>query len=124
VESKKMKRLVIVDTYTLLAMAFGELSDVATQTLQSVRSGRIVGVVPITVAYEYLVHWYRGRIPALRAPEEALTFLTTYFRIESLSLADWVKAAEVKHAGDNMLREARDPTLRTRRLSIVDSTPS
>ena len=119
---RKERRLIVVDTYALLAMAFGELSEVAAQTLKSIRSRRVVGVVPITVAYEYLVHWHRGRIPALRTLEEALTFLTTYFRVENLSLADWVKAAEVKHLGDNMLREAQDSTLRARRLSIVDST--
>ncbi len=122
VESEKMKKLVIVDTYALLAMAFGELSDVATQTLQSIRSGRVVGVVPVTVVYEYLIHWHRGRIPALRTLEEALTFLTTYFRVENLSLVDWVKAAEIKHEGDAMLKEASDPALRVRKLSIVDST--
>lgn len=121
-EGKKPRKTVIVDTYALLAMAFGELSRTASQVLQDIRNGRVVGVVPVTVAYEYLVHWHRGRIPALRTVEEVVTFLTTYFKLESLSLEDWLRAAEVKHKGDSLLRRAEDQALRARRLSIVDST--
>ena len=118
----EITRTVIIDTYALLAMAYGELSRTASEILQGVRQGSVRGIVPITVVYEYLVHWYRGRIPALRTIEEALSFLTTYFKIESLTLHDYVKAAEIKHKGDEMLRNASEPALRARRLSIVDST--
>ncbi|WP_156328032.1 type II toxin-antitoxin system VapC family toxin [Pyrodictium delaneyi] len=121
VEEEKPRK-VIVDTYVLLAMAFGELGEKASQLLQDVRRGRIVGLLPVTVAYEYIVHWRRGRIPVLTSLEEVVTFLTRYFRVENLDLIDWVKAAEIKHKGDSLLRDAEDPGLKRRRLSIVDST--
>ncbi len=120
-EGESRGRIIVIDTYALLAMAYGEVSDRAAQALQDVRRGRIVGVVPVTVAYEYLVHWHRGRIPVLKTVDEVTTFLTTYFRVESLTLRDWITAAEIKHRGDNMLKTANEP-LRSRRLSIVDST--
>lgn len=113
---------VVVDTYALLAMAYGELSSTASRVFQNIRRGRIRGIIPVTVVYEYIVHWYRGRIPVLKSVEEVLTFLSTYFRVKSLDLQDFIKAAEIKHRGDNMLQKAADPALKQRRLSMVDST--
>ncbi len=121
-EASGIREAVVVDTYALLAMAYGELSSRAIQVLQGIRRGHVKGILPVTVVYEYLVHWYRGRIPALKTLEEALTFLTTYFRIENLSLHDYVKAVEIKYKGDTLLRKVDDSSLRARRLSIVDST--
>ncbi len=122
VEAAEAPGAVVVDTYTLLAMAYGELSKTATRILRGIRQGRIRGIIPVTVVYEYLVHWHRGRIPALQTLEEALTFLTTYFKVENLDTQDFAKAAEIKYRGDIMLRNAGDAALRGRRLSIVDST--
>ena len=82
-EAAKTPKTVVVDTYALLAMAYGELGRTATLIFQGIRHGRVKGVVPATVAYEYLVHWHRGRIPALQTVEEALTFLTTHFKVET-----------------------------------------
>ncbi|ABM80486.1 type II toxin-antitoxin system VapC family toxin [Hyperthermus butylicus] len=119
--SEKAKK-VIIDTYTLLAMAYGELSSTAASLLEQVRERRVVGIIPVTVAYEYLVHWHRGRIPVLKTVDEVVTFLTSYFKVERVEFADWVKAAEIKSKGDQFLRNSSNPLLRQRRLSIVDST--
>ena len=62
VEGEKPRK-VVVDAYALLAMAFGELGEKATQLLKDVRRGRVVGLLPATVVYKYIVHWRRGRIP-------------------------------------------------------------
>lgn len=121
-EAAEAPGAVIVDTYALLAMAYGELSTTAARILRGIRQGRVRGIIPVTVVYEYLVHWHRGRIPALKTTEEVLTFLTTYFKVENLDLQDFTKAAEIKYKGDDMLRNAEDTALRGRRLSIVDST--
>ena len=115
-------RKVVVDTYALLAMAYGELGADAVRLLQGVRRGRVKGLIPATVVYEYVVHWLRGRIPVLESIEEVLTFLTRYFTVTELSLNDWVESAKIKHRGDELLRASSDPLLRARRLSLVDST--
>ncbi|BEP17343.1 PIN domain-containing protein [Pyrofollis japonicus] len=115
-------RKVVVDTYALLSMAYGELTERASDVLKDIRKGIVEGIIPVTVAYEYTIHWYRGRIPVLRTLSEVVTFLTVYFRIEMLGLMDWLRAAEIKSQGDKMLQNAEDPGLRSRRLSIVDST--
>ena len=66
-------RRVVVDTYALLATAYGELGTNAARLLQEVRRGRVKGLIPVTVVYEYVVHWLRGRIPVLESIEEVLT---------------------------------------------------
>jgi len=84
--------------------------------------GGIEGLIPITVVYEYLVHWLRGRIPALRSLDEAITYLRSYFRIERLEHDDYIEAAKIKVRSDEMLKEAEDERFRGRKLNIVDST--
>jgi len=90
--------------------------------LNGIRMGRIEGLIPITVVYEYLVHWLRGRIPALRSLDETITYLRSYFRIERLEHDDYIEVAKIKVRGDEMLKEAEDEMLRGRKLNIVDST--
>ena len=65
VEKETVTGTVVIDAYALLAMAYGELSNTAREVLLSVRKRRVKGLVLVTVAYEYLVHWHRGRIPVL-----------------------------------------------------------
>ena len=120
--AKKDKTSVIVDTYTLLSMAYGEVGSRAKRILEEIRRGEAVGVLPVTVIYEYTIHWHRGRIPVLKSIEEVITFLSTYFKVENLTLSDWIKAAETKYYGDKLLKEAEDQSLRARSLSIIDST--
>ncbi len=120
-EAKRFRK-VVIDTYTLLAIVYDEVSENARKVLDEIRRGGIEGLIPVTVAYEYVVHWLRGRIPGLRSLDEVVTYLKSYFRIESLELDDYLEAAKIKVRGDRMLKEARDETLRARKLSIVDST--
>jgi predicted nucleic acid-binding protein len=121
-EEEKEPRRVVVDTYTLLAIVYDEVGGGARRILEGVRRGRVEGLVPVTVAYEYVVHWLRGRIPALKSIDEVVTYLKSYFKIVTLDFYDYIEAARIKVDGDRMLREAEDESLRTRRLSIVDST--
>ena len=120
--AEKGKTGVVVDTYALLSMAYGEVGSKAKEILEGIKRREVIGVLPVTVIYEYAVHWYRGRIPALKSMEEVITFLSTYFKVENLTLSDWIKASEAKCYGDKLLREAEDQSLRARSLSIVDST--
>jgi len=66
---------VIVDTYALLAIVFDEVSARARDVLEGIRWGRVKGLLPVTVAYEYVLHWLRGRIPAFKSSSEVLTYL-------------------------------------------------
>jgi len=120
-EAERLRK-VVVDTYTLIAIVYDEVGERARDVLNSIRMDRIEGLIPITVVYEYLVHWFRGRVPALRSLDEAITYLRSYFRIECLKLDDYIEAAKIKVRGDEMLKEAEDEVLRGRKLSIVDST--
>ena len=113
---------VIVDTYALMAMVFGELTPKAENIMYSIYRGEVTGIVPETVAYEYAIQWYRGRIPALKNIDEVKAFLKTYFVIRELEFEDYVKAAEIKVMGDKLLGESGDEDLVQRRLSLIDST--
>jgi len=110
----------VVDTYAILAMAYGELGGNAEKILLQIRRGEVVGYLPATVAYELSIHWLRGKIPTLKSLEELKTFITRYFRIVELKLNDYIESAKIKVEGDEMLRGS--PELEGRSLSIVDST--
>ncbi|MCR6668703.1 MAG: PIN domain-containing protein [archaeon YNP-WB-040] len=118
-EEERVKAAV-VDTYAILAMAYGELGGNAEKILLQIRRGEVVGYLPATVAYELSIHWLRGKIPTLKSLEELKTFITRYFRIVELKLNDYIESAKIKVEGDEMLRGS--PELEGRSLSIVDST--
>jgi predicted nucleic acid-binding protein len=118
-EEERVKA-VVVDTYAILAMAYGELGRNAEEVLLKIRRGEAVGYLPATVAYELSVHWLRGKIPALKSVEELKTFITKYFRVVELKLDDYIESAKIKVEGDEMLRGSLE--LEGRSLSIVDST--
>lgn len=120
-ESKKAEE-VVIDTYTLLAIVYDEVSNKARDVLEDIRRGRTRGVLPVTVAYEYVVHWLNGRIPALKDLNEVVAYLLGYFKVADLSFEDYIEAAKIKAKGDEILKKAEDESLRSRRLSIVDST--
>ena len=120
--SEEALRKVVVDTYALLAMALDVVGGRALGVLRGIRDRRIVGLLPVTVAYEYVVHWLRGRVPALKSLGEVETYLKAYFKVVDLGLEDWFEAALIKHRGDSILRASGDPKLAGRRISIVDST--
>ena len=113
---------VVVDTYALLAIVYDEVPARAAELLERVRRKAVRGFIPPTVIYEYVVHWLKGRIPAFKDLDEVETYLKAYFELVDLSRGDYVKAAEVKVEGDRALKQSRDPELRRRRLSFIDST--
>jgi len=117
---KERVKAVVVDTYAILAMAYGELGRNAEEVLLRIRRGEAVGYLLATVAYELSVHWLRGKIPALKSVEELKTFITKYFRVVELKLDDYIESAKIKVEGDEVLRGS--PELEGRSLSIVDST--
>jgi predicted nucleic acid-binding protein len=118
-EEERIKT-VIVDTYAILAMAYGELGVNAEKVLLQIRRGEVIGYIPATVAYELSVHWLRGRIPSLKSLEELKTFVTRYFKTVEPTLDDYIESAKIKIEGDKILRESLE--LKNRSLSIVDST--
>ncbi len=120
-EEKKSSE-VVIDTYALLAIVYDEVSDNAKRVFNEIRKGNIKGLIPVTVAYEYIIHWLKGRIPGLRNLDEVITYLKSYFKILELGFEDYVQAAIMKVRGDEILKNAEEKDLRTRRLSIVDST--
>jgi len=121
-EEEERYREVVVDTYALLAIVYDEVSDNAKRVFDEIRRGSIKGLVPVSVAYEYIVHWLRGRVPALKNLAEVVTYLKSYFKVLELGFEDYIEAAIIKARGDEFLKEAEEVDLRTRRLSIVDST--
>lgn len=113
---------VAVDTYALLAMAFGELTSKAERVMRAIRRGEVEGIVPPTVPYEFAIHWQRGRLPKLRSPDEIVAFFSAFFTVVDLSLRDYVEVARVKFKGDILLSSSEDSRMMSRRLSLVDAS--
>ena len=111
-----MEEKAVIDTYAVLAMAYGELSERAREVMLGVKERKVEGLIPTTVAYELAVHWLRGRLPALKSLDELRSFLASYFKIVELSLDDFLESAKVKSEGDRLVSSMG------RRLSFVDST--
>ncbi len=65
---------VVVDTYAILAMAYGELGVNAERAMLRVKRGEISGIIPVTVVYELVLHWLRNKLPAFKNIEEIKTF--------------------------------------------------
>ena len=95
-EKKRELRAVIVNTYAILAMAYGELGKEAEKVLLGIRRGDVVGYLPVTVVYELCIHMLRGRIPVFKSIEEFKTFITKYFKIAELRLETISKQLELK----------------------------
>ncbi len=110
---------VVVDTYALMAMAFGELTPKAEDVLMAIRNGKAKGIISPMVAYEFALQWYKGRLPSLESVREVEAFLLAYFDTEDLNLEDFVKIASIKYEGDVILSKS---DLSNRRLSLVDSS--
>lgn len=54
---------VIVDTYAIMADLTGQATPTAVEVLDSVRLGRVRGVIHYLIIYELSYHWRRGRLP-------------------------------------------------------------
>jgi predicted nucleic acid-binding protein len=112
---------VLVDTYALLAAATGGLTPAARSVFSEIRKGREKGLIHALIVYETLYHWRRGRLPLFENEDELFKYLTSVFGVVKFSEGTARKAAEVKAAGDEMLKRAPDPSLRARRLSACDA---
>jgi hypothetical protein len=66
----------VVDTYAILAMAYGELGVNAERAMLGIKRGEISGIIPVTVLYELVLHWLRNKLPAFKNVEEIRTFLS------------------------------------------------
>jgi predicted nucleic acid-binding protein len=117
----KIKAVVIVDTYAIIADLTGQATAKAVEILDEVRVGRIEGILHYLIVYELAYHWRRGRLP-FRDEGELLEFIDTYFTVKALDAATAIEASEVKVLGDKLLAASEDPGLQRRRLSIADAT--
>lgn len=108
-------RTVIVDTYALMAKATGEITSKANQCLENVRRGKLKGIIHPVIIYEFLLQFYKGRIPIFKTPEETLDFLETYFSTAKLSNNVALTAAEIRFKSDMLLTKLK------RNLSVCDS---
>ena len=108
-------KTVIIDTYTLMAKATGEITPKANKHLENVRSGKMKGIIHPIITYEFLLQFYKGRTPIFKTAEESLGFLETYFSTAELSNTMSLLAAEIRFKSDMLV-----PTIK-RSLSVCDS---
>lgn len=114
-------RIVVVDTYALLADLTGHAPDSAVKTLEEVRLGRAEGILHYLIIYELAYHWKRGRLP-FKSEEELKEFVDTYFTLHPLDPTLAMEAARLKLEGDKLLKNSKNPKLNRRRLSVSDAT--
>ncbi len=113
-------KAVIVDTYALIADLTGRATFEAIKVLDSIRVGRMKGLIHYLIIYELTYHWRKGRLP-FRNEDELKEFIDTYFNIIDLSLDDIIEASKIKIIGDKILKEAREVRLKRRKLSVADA---
>jgi len=112
---------VIVDTYAIVADLTGQATTTAIKVLDSVRLGKVKGVIHYVIVYELSYHWRKGRLP-YRDEGELLEFIRTYFDVIRLNPELALEASRIKLEGDKLLRGAEHEELKRRRLSVCDST--
>jgi predicted nucleic acid-binding protein len=98
-----------------MAKATGEITSKANQCLENVRRGKLKGIIHPVIIYEFLLQFYKGRIPIFKTPEETLDFLETYFSTAKLSNNVALTAAEIRFKSDMLLTKLK------RNLSVCDS---
>ncbi len=89
----------VIDTYALMAEATDEVTEKAEKYLQAVRRGEIKGIIHPLIAYEFLLQYYRGRLPAFKSLDEPIDFLKTYFVTKPISDGLSDQAASIKNRG-------------------------
>ena len=114
-------RIVVIDTYTIIADLTGQATPQAVRLLDKVRTGEIKGVIHYLIIYEIAYHWHKGRLP-FKGEDEMLEFIETYFDVEPLDASIAVEASRLKVLANAKLRSSSDPQLRGRRLSVSDAT--
>ncbi len=112
---------VIVDTYAIIADLTGQAPESAAKTLDSIRLGKVEGILHYLIVYELAYHWRLRRLP-FQSEEELREFVNTYFIVQPLNLAMAVEASRLKKLGDELLRSSKDPRLNRRKLSVSDAT--
>ena len=118
--AKKAERLVVVDSYALMADLTGQATPIALETLENIRLGVVKGVIHHLIIYEIAYHWRRGRLP-FHDENELAEFIRTYFITHDPSLEDVLDAAKLKVEGDRLLRDSGDKDLMHRRISASDA---
>jgi len=111
----KTLRTVIIDTYAIMAKATGEITPKANRHLEDIRSEKLRGVIHPVITYEFLLQFYKGRIPIFKTSEETLDFLETYFSTAELSNSVALMAAEIRFKSDELVTKLK------RNLSVCDS---
>ncbi len=117
----RKNRVVVVDSYAIIADLLGEITSRARRFLDSIRLGEVVGLVHYLVVFELAYHWRKGRLP-FTDEGELLEFIDHYFKFIGLDAELSLKASVIKVKGDKMLKESNDPKLKRRKLSIADAT--
>ncbi len=117
----RKNRVVVVDSYAIIADLLGEITSRARRVLDSIRLGEVIGLVHYLTVFELAYHWRRGRLP-FASEKELLEFIDYYFRFIDIDPRLAIEASRIKVMGDKMLRESRDPRLKRRSLSIADAT--
>jgi len=98
-----------------MAKATGEITPKANKCLENIRRGNFKGVIHPIIAYEFLLQFYKGRIPVFKTPGETWDFLETYFSMTELSNNVVLMAAEIRFKSDALLTKLK------RSLSVCDS---
>ncbi len=111
----------IVDTYAIIADLTGNISPVASKSLDLVRIGEAIGIIHYLIIYELTYFWEKTGL-AFKSSDEIKEFIETYFKVAELDTDLALEAVKVKVEGDRLLREANEPKLRKRQLSIADAT--
>ncbi|MEM2127374.1 MAG: PIN domain-containing protein [Candidatus Bathyarchaeia archaeon] len=106
---------VVVDTYALMAKATSEITPKADAHLENVRVGRVRGIIHPLITYEFLLQFYKGRIPIFKTPIEALEFLERYFYTVEISNRIAMMASEIRFKSEKLVAELE------RHLSTCDA---
>lgn len=95
-------RAVVVDTYALMAKVTGEINPEADAHLEDVRVGRVRGIIHPLITYEFLLQFYKGRIPIFKTSSEALEFLERYFY--TVEISNWIAmmASEIRFKSEKL----------------------
>jgi len=118
----KKLRHILVDTYALIAAATDTTTPVAEKVFESIKLGKVIGVIHYAIAFEFIVQWAKGRIPAFKTRNEVTDFLKIFFQWRQLTYREVMEAARIKVEGDKLLRKAAHPELKGRKLSLTDAT--
>ncbi len=104
-----------MDTYALIAKATSEITPKANVCLENVKRGKVKGIIHPLITYEFLLQFYKGRMPIFTTSSEALEFLEGHFSTVDISNRVALEAAQVKFKSEELIAKLK------RRLSVCDS---